>query len=327
MDYSKYTKEELLDVIDELSMLQKELWTDRVQEDKLNFAWAGNLGHWYLNFRTSIVYFNPLKVTVLGYERDELPEKVSYSFFTDKVHPDDYENTMQAMILNMKGEAAVYECEYRIQTKDGKWKWFYDRGRVTQRDENGKPLFAAGIVFDITEQKELEERLIIENKELTKAYHTDSLTNIKNRRAIMEELENRMEQTIKYTSPLTILLIDIDNFKMVNDTYGHTFGDKVLRGVAQIIKDNIRGLDTVGRYGGEEFLVILPNTSLESARFVANRICSEIAAHPFEDIQVTISGGIALYDNQKPDKLKTFIDHADNNLYQAKAIGKNRIVG
>ncbi len=323
MDYRQKTKEELLERIQELEMLNRELLAEKIREDRLDYAWAGNLGHWYFNIVTGNVVFNPLKVECLGFRMEEIEEPVSYRFFTDRVHPDDLEPTMQAMRDNMAGLKEVYECEYRIQAKDGSWKWFYDRGKMTQRDDAGKPLFAAGIVFDITDQKEQEDRMRKENRILEAESRTDSLTGIRNRSAIMEELALRMEQTGNCRTPLSIAMFDIDHFKNLNDTYGHVTGDYVLKEIASVISDNIRGLDFVGRYGGEEFLAIFPNTGIENARTVCERIRASIEAHPFrEGIQVTISGGLAAYECET---ITEFIDRADKKLYESKNSGRNRI--
>lgn len=163
MDYSKYTCEQLIERINELEMLNKELLKEKEQENRLDFAWSGNLGHWYWNMKTNSVVFNKLKVTTLGYTMDEVPNKVNYQFFTEKLYPDDYQNTMNAMTRHFNGEASAYETEYRIQAKDKSWKWYYDRGKITQRDINGKPIFVAGIVFDITARKEQESELKKQN--------------------------------------------------------------------------------------------------------------------------------------------------------------------
>jgi PAS domain S-box-containing protein len=101
---------------------------------------------------------------VLGYDKSEIPEHVAYQFFTDKLHPDDYQKTMDAMIDHLHGKTAVYEVEYQIRTKDGKYRWYYDRGAITQHDDSGKPVFLAGIVFDITEKKEMQMDLEYKNK-------------------------------------------------------------------------------------------------------------------------------------------------------------------
>lgn len=123
--------------------------------------------------------------------------------------------------------------------------------------------------------------------------------------------------------PIAIAMFDIDRFKVVNDTKGHVFGDQVLMVTANIIAGNIRVQDTVGRYGGEEFLVVFPNTDLESVGLVCERIRARIEAYQFaEGLKITISGGIAEY---RGETVMMFIDRADQKLYQAKESGRNRI--
>jgi len=113
---------------------------------------------------------------------------------------------MAAMKRHMEGKSDVYECEYRIQAKDGSYKWFHDRGKITQRDVDGKPEFVAGIVFDITEQKEHEQEMTHKNVLLEMQATIDALTGIHNRRTIMEELERRTNQAIIHSSPLSYLV-------------------------------------------------------------------------------------------------------------------------
>jgi len=108
MDYKEKTKEQLIERIDELEILNQQLLKEKEQETKLEYDWTGNLGHWYWNIKTNNVTFNPLKVTVLGYEKEEIPEIVSYEFFTDKLHPEDHEGTMQAMKDHLYGREPVY---------------------------------------------------------------------------------------------------------------------------------------------------------------------------------------------------------------------------
>lgn len=324
MDYSNFTREQLIEMIKETKRLNSQLLSEKEQEEQLNFAWTGNLGHWYFNIKTGNVVFNPLKVTALGYSMAELPEKVNYTFFTDRLHPEDYAGAMAAMRQNMTGAAEVYECEYRIQAKDGSWKWFYDRGKVTIRDAQGNPEFAVGIVFDITERKERALKLEQENRLLEKESTTDDLTKINNRGAVMEDLESWISKSPNTACPLSIAMFDIDWFKTVNDTKGHVFGDQVLKVTANIIAGNIRVQDAVGRYGGEEFLVVFPNTDEENARLVCERIRSRIEAFQFVDgLKITISGGVAVYQGED---MTAFIDKADKKLYEAKNSGRNRIV-
>lgn len=316
--------EEVRSFAKEIYTLSKELIAEKERETRLDYAWAGNLGRWYLNFTTSHVVFNPLKIQAIGYTRDELPDSVHYNFFTDKVHPDDYEPMMQAMRDALTGKSPVYECEYRILAKDGSWKWFYDRGKVTQRDSEGAPILAAGIVFDITDKKQREQELATELNQAQEQALIDALTNVRNRRAILEELSSRIEQAQQTKMPQSIAMIDIDHFKQINDTFGHVAGDQVIRTVAQTLAHEIRGLDSVGRYGGEEFLAILPNTPLKYASEVFERMRHRVEISPIlEGKTVTVSIGVADY---RGGMIEELIEQADACLYAAKNNGRNRVV-
>lgn len=145
----------------EVNLLKKEKENRVIQEreriiteEKLEFSWAGNLGRWDWDYKTGEVAFNPLKVQTLGYEYSEVEPHVTW--FTAQIHPDDYDPTMDNMKEHLMGKIPVYEVEYRMKTKSGSYKWFYDRGRVVEKDKEGKPLRLTGIVFDITERKEAE---------------------------------------------------------------------------------------------------------------------------------------------------------------------------
>ncbi|MHB1153492.1 MAG: GGDEF domain-containing protein [Eubacteriales bacterium] len=324
MIFHDMTREQLIEKIEELTILNRQLLDEKEQEIGLDFSWTGNLGHWYWNIKTNTVTFNPLKITTLGYSKEEIPEKVSYQFFTEKLHPEDYQKAMDAMLAHLYGKSNVYEIEYRIRAKDGSYRWYYDRGKITQYNADGKPVFLAGIVFDITEKKEMQRDLEIKNMILSELSSTDGLTKIKNHRALIEYLKN-FTVDVKYSNKyLSITIFDIDDFKKVNDHHGHIYGDKVLADVAAIIKSCIREEDIAGRYGGEEFMIILPNTELSNAILISERIRNTVEQYCFgEDIQVTISGGVKVYNGET---LSEFIQGADTNLYEAKRQGKNRII-
>lgn len=325
MDYSDLSKEQLLEIVSDLQMLNDQILAEKNQETSLNFSWSGNLGHWYWSIRTNKVTFNPLKVISLGYSEEEIPENVSYQFFTQLIHPDDYQATMDAMLAHLYGGAAVYEAEYRIRCKDGSYRWYYDRGRITRRGEDGKPLFLAGIVFDITERKLRQVELEQLNRDLSEKSQTDELTQLRNQRAILARLQKEMDFSIRTGGNLSVLMLDIDDFKKVNDLYGHVIGDTVLADVAAIISRSVRAKDLAGRYGGEEFLVVLSNADGKTASSVASRIVRSVEAHTFqENVRVTISCGIGRFEKENMSEL---ITKADKNLYEAKRQGKNRVVG
>ena len=142
--------------LEEKTRLLDQLKREQKEEETLKFSWTGNLGHWYWDVKSNHVTFNELKIKALGFEPDEVPENIGFEFFTERLHPDDYEPVMQNMRDHLAGRTPVYETEYRIRTKGGAWKYFYDRGSITRRSEEGAPLLVAGIVFDITERKNYE---------------------------------------------------------------------------------------------------------------------------------------------------------------------------
>ncbi|WP_432664669.1 diguanylate cyclase [Wukongibacter baidiensis] len=170
----------------------------------------------------------------------------------------------------------------------------------------------------------LEEIVEERTKELEVLSTTDGLTNIYNRRFLIKTLERNIEECKRYGKALSIIIFDIDHFKKVNDTYGHAEGDTTLIEVSRYLDDAIRSVDVLGRYGGEEFMIILPNTGLEDTYSAAERFRREISELTIGDmgIKITISGGVAEYDG---GSLIELIKRADKNLYRAKENGRNRI--
>ena len=324
MKYADLTKEQLLAKIESLEMLSHQLLLEKEQETRLEYAWTGNLGHWYWNVKTDEVTFNPLKTAALGYGSHDIPEHVTYRFFTDLLHPEDLETAMEAMRGHLYGKTDVYEVEYRIRAKDGTYKWYYDRGRITLRDENGKPAFLAGIVFGITQKKKAQLELEQSNRMLSEISALEGLTGVGNHRTLMQRLEAETAEAMRTGSPLSVASFVVVDFKKVNDSKGHVVGDQVLVGVASAIRASVRDTDHVGRYGGEEFLVIFPNTTLSAAWKVAERIRQTVAGRAFADgIGVTVSGGVVRYNGETVTEL---VQLADAHLYRAKGDGKNRIM-
>jgi diguanylate cyclase (GGDEF)-like protein len=170
-----------------------------------------------------------------------------------------------------------------------------------------------------------QNKLEIKNRTLVKLSNIDHLTQISNRKSIETTLINELKRARRYEHKLSVILFDLDNFKNINDTYGHNIGDKVLRNIAKIVSSTIRETDYFGRWGGEEFIIISTETSLENALIVAEKIRKNIASHDFEDLeQVTCSIGIA--QNNDTDTYLNIVHNADVALYKAKNSGKNKVV-
>ncbi|PZV10586.1 MAG: GGDEF domain-containing protein [Pseudanabaena sp.] len=161
--------------------------------------------------------------------------------------------------------------------------------------------------------------------DLRAAANTDVLTHLLNRRAITQQLEIAMNQFERNDRPFTIILLDIDFFKRVNDVYGHDGGDEVLIHLAQILQNKMRKSDLASRWGGEEFLILLPDTTLNQAYEIADRLRFYVETNPTQsNIQITISIGIAVI-RQHANSLESLITAADNALYSAKKNGRNLV--
>lgn len=187
-----------------------------------------------------------------------------------------------------------------------------------------------------TELQRIKRSLAIKETELKaviaqadEVSHTDSLTLIPNRRQIIGDLQREVIFSDRYGAPLSISLLDIDFFKTINDNHGHIAGDDVLRQLAGELRDHIRHPDTIGRYGGEEFLVVLPHSTVKAATEQAERLCRHVRSLALQSgksrITLTISIGIAQYKIHKED-WQDFLRRADRALYQAKDAGRDRWV-
>ena len=172
------------------------------------------------------------------------------------------------------------------------------------------------------------ENAVMGQEQMRHLAETDPLTNCFNRRALMEKLEQEMDRAARYATMLTGMMIDIDNFKQINDTHGHLVGDRVLKQLANLLKREQRSVDIVARYGGEEFVVLLPETTAAESRNFAERILRRVATHDFGEpakpVRVTISVGIASFPDERVSDGESLLRLADTHLYRAKSDGRNR---
>jgi diguanylate cyclase (GGDEF)-like protein len=189
--------------------------------------------------------------------------------------------------------------------------------------------FAAALVVrkDTMPGEERLRSLEAENRELWNLSFRDGLTGLYNRRFATESGQTMFTRANRYHEQLHVLMIDIDHFKAVNDKLGHPVGDEVLKGVADVIKANVRGSDIAARYGGEEFIIFVMRSEPELVQFIANRIRDGIATHAFQNVpwQITVSIGIA--GLQPDDTLEELVDRSDKFLYLSKHSGRNRVSG
>ncbi|MBN1856626.1 MAG: PAS domain S-box protein [Dehalococcoidia bacterium] len=260
----------------------------------------------------SHIQANAAWLTLFGYTIDDLSQINIIDIYAN---PDDRKNLLKAI-----ERAGVIEDEVRFKKKDGT-EFDCERTVIARRNEQGTIVAFQGIMRDVTQRKR-------DHAELERLARFDVLTGILNRRSIMEKLEEWVLHVRRYKGHLSVAMLDIDHFKKVNDDYGHQTGDHVLANTAHVVQRGVRMTDFAGRYGGEEFLIVLPKTNASGAGLMAERTRASLQATPMHNAEgtpfhVTVSIGIAEWcDGEDMDSL---VARADAALYRAKAAGRNRV--
>ncbi len=187
------------------------------------------------------------------------------------------------------------------------------------RTPQGGMVGSAALIRDITEEKRLEERL-------RRLSTTDGLTGLFNRRHLDETLATEMARAQRYKAPLSIMMFDVDHFKRFNDEHGHDQGDRVLQAIAQSLQEHVRKVDVPCRYGGEEFLAILPGTGMSGAIIVSERLRAAVEQMEVDGLKVTISIGVAALPELDVETPAALVEAADAALYRAKRAGRNQVI-
>lgn len=267
------------------------------------------------------VYVSPSSEALLGYT----PAELIGTPFSETIHPDDLPWLSQHVGELTRGEKSEVTVTYRSKRKDGREIWVEASVHVTFDKVTGRPEGAVAVTRDVTARKRLESRL-------SELALRDQLTGLPNRRAFDETLKTEWERARDSGSPLSILMIDVDRFKAYNDTYGHPAGDECLAQVASALQAVVRTGDTVARFGGEEFAVLLPHTDEAGAKVTAEKLRAAVVALQKEHLGselgiVTVSVGAAglVPERDDPSCGALIVEAADQSLYRAKAEGRNRV--
>jgi diguanylate cyclase (GGDEF)-like protein/PAS domain S-box-containing protein len=258
---------------------------------------------------------SPLCFDVIGYRQEEMLGTAMSSYYKSM---EDRQKMVQA-ITDGGGKAIQVEAELRHKNNSIIW---ISTNAFVRCDSQGQVLYIEGVARDISQRKQMENRL-------TELSRTDNLTGVYNRRYFLEKSAEVIEVMRRYHHTASMLMMDLDQFKKINDKYGHHAGDSVLIAFADACRREIREPDVLGRMGGEEFCLLLPETSLQNAQILAERIRQATAALEIQSgqhlIRVTVSIGLVKI-NSKDLSLSSAMHRADLAMYQAKERGRNQVV-
>jgi diguanylate cyclase (GGDEF)-like protein/PAS domain S-box-containing protein len=263
-----------------------------------------------------IEYVNPAFTTMTGYSFEEVVgqsvEDSKQAIGLTEVDPSVWDKLAA-------GELLEHEVHYKKKTGEAYWERLV---LASIRSSEGGISHFAIIKEDITLKKMAAD-------ELREIAISDPLTGLYNRRHFFSEAERAFQHVLRYKEPLTVLMIDVDHFKNINDTHGHQVGDEVLKALGMRLRHSVRAADTIGRYGGEEFAIVMPVTQVSAAQLMAERLCKRLAEEPVQTLHgplnLTVSIGVAAYALENDRSLSDVLAKADQALYAAKAAGRNRV--
>ena len=290
---------------------------------------AANEGLWDLDLRAGKMYYSLKCYDLLGYPPGSLGEDPRA--WQALVHPEDRRIVERYRVAGGGAEKQI-KIDVRMRTAGGHWRWMRIRGKILKESGSGRPVRVIGTISDIHAYMETQAALEIANSKLQQLASRDDLTGIGNRRRFDRHLVRQWRRCRRDKVPLSLIICDIDHFKLYNDTYGHIQGDYTLKAVAQAIDATLkRPTDLVARFGGEEFAVILPSTGLGGAQALAGEIKAAVEqlaiTHKKSGIapHVTISLGVAATVPRAGLLPHHLVKAADMALYEAKAGGRNTI--
>ncbi|CAK9890579.1 MULTISPECIES: sensor domain-containing diguanylate cyclase [Pseudomonas] len=304
-------------------------------------------GIWDWNANTGYVYRNPGWYRMLGYPSHSLDNTVLT--WESVIHPEDYPQVMAHFEDYVSDRSGQYRIEYRCRCQDGSFLWIEDRGHIIARNQDGSVARMLGAHRNIDDAKRLVERLEQENLSLEAQIaertrelswvnqqlqrqldenrdlaERDALTLVANRYRLEKVLQQECERARRFRQPLALIIMDIDDFKPINDQYGHAQGDQALIASVERIKVCLRPGDLLARWGGDEFVVVLPGTQREQALQLARQIRQALELAPPVGAQVlTMSYGVVEW--LEGEGQAQLLCRADQALYRAKAAGKDEI--
>lgn len=301
----------------EIDSKRKELELERLR--LTDIIDATRAGTWEWDIQTGTCQVNHRWAGMLGYTLEELGSLTAEAVKA-LTHPDDWQTALAVVDQHLKGEIDFYECDVRMRHKHGHWIWMTDRGRLISRTSGGQPWIMRGTHIDITDKKQAEAVI-------WQQANFDSLTQLPNRHYFQQQIKDALAVATNAQQRLTLLLLDLDRFKEVNDTLGHRRGDELLSEVGQRIRQCVPQPATVARLGGDEFAIIVPEAMHADLNALCHELMQEISAAYIlggERVFVTVSLGISQYPEDAVNA-EEMIQHADQAMYDAKSRGRNSL--
>ncbi|MDT4291531.1 EAL domain-containing protein [Methylomonas sp. MO1] len=271
---------------------------------------------WDWDFASNDIWWSENFQIVFGYTADEILP--SFDFWARRIHPDDRDRVVAHLQATVAGSEKTWSEEYRFRRKDGSYADLFDRGQLLC-DDTGRGVRMIGAIQDITARKQAELQI-----RYLATY--DGLTGLPNRDLIQDRIAQAIAHARRAGSQLALLYLDLDRFKVVNDGYGHPFGDAVLKVAAERLGSLIRDGDTVSRLGGDEFLILLTDLNKDSdAYFLAQKVVQNLDSPLLvqgRNIHLSVSIGVSVFP-QDGETAEALIDNADVAMYRAKDLGRN----
>ena len=282
-------------------VLLKELNQCRLDLERTNLVISvANDGIYDWDVKSNNIYFDTRYYTMAGYKENEFPG--TFDEWAKRVHPDDYARVDKNVQAYLSGELENYNEEFRFKCKNGEWMWIQARVKIVTRTKNGESLRIIGTHQDITIRKQSEEKL-------KRIAHYDILTNLPNRSLITNILSKAMLQCSHHGQSLAVVLLDLDGFKHVNDTHGHSAGDKVICEIAQRLNNVLYPKDVIARINGAEFCILV---ELSDPKYGATAVARKMLScfddvYQFDQQQITVTASIGITrfpeDAEKPQEL------------------------
>lgn len=280
---------------------------------------AGNIGVWEWDFKSNNLVWDAEMYAIYG-----VPEgtPVTSEVWKKAVHPDD---------LSQAGGVFSPTVQHGLREKHKfrivhpvKGIRFIEAAEELVMDGHGAAIACVGIHQDLTEWWQAREALLASQNKLEKQSLTDHLTGVGNRRSLDQKLAHEISRVRRYGGKLSFLIADLDNFKSINDEFGHEAGDTALRTAAEIMASMVRDTDVLARFGGDEFCIVMPGTGCPAAGGLADRIRWQLGQSAIEGTHRHLTASFGIVQLRDDDTVESLFERADQALYQAKAFGKNR---